>query len=168
MYKASVLTQVLVSGTFRMPCEIRQHARSKSIAARKVTDALLVLPGLVHSLYMNLAHQRWNGNITLAIAAIMKNEGPYLLEWIEYHRSIGFQKFYLYDNDSADNPAGILQPYIASGIVDLIPWPGQARQVDAYNDALNKHAKDCKYLATIDLDEFINFGSTDALTWLDH
>lgn len=73
----------------------------------------------------------------------------------------------MYDNGSTDNPSTVLNPYITAGIVDLIPWPGQARQVDAYNDALNRHAKDCKYLATIDLDELINFGSIDPLEWLD-
>lgn len=150
-----------------MPYEIRQHERSRSVSSRKVTDALLVLPSLFHSIYLNLNRQQWNGKTTLAIAAIIKNEGPYLLEWIEYHRSIGFQKFYLYDNESTDNPRKILAPYVKAGIVELTPWPGKARQMDAYNDALNKHARDCKYLAVIDLDEFINFGSTSVSQWLD-
>lgn len=151
-----------------MPREIRQHGNSKDATTRKVLDILGVLPGIFHSLYLNLNHQQWNGKVELAIAAIIKNESPYLLEWIEYHRSIGFQKFYLYDNDSKDNPATLLAPYVQEGIVDLIPWPGRVRQIDAYNDALNKHASDCKFLATIDLDEFINFGNLSPSEWLNH
>ena len=35
---------------------------------------------------------------TLAIAAIMKNEGLYLKEWLDFHILVGVDKFYLYDN----------------------------------------------------------------------
>ncbi len=38
-----------------------------------------------------------------AIAAIVKNEGRYLREWIEFHRLVGCTKFYIYDNNSTDN-----------------------------------------------------------------
>ena len=126
----------------------------------------MVLPGLFHSLYLNFRHAAWDGSISLAIVAILKNEGPYVLEWVEYHRSIGFQKFFLYNNDSTDNVKELLAPYIQAGIVELIPWSGQTRQMDAYNDALNKHIRDCKYIATIDLDEFITFGNQGTLAWL--
>ena len=39
----------------------------------------------------------------IAIVSISKNEGPYLLEWIEFHRIVGVTKFFFYDNDSDDN-----------------------------------------------------------------
>lgn len=92
---------------------------------------------------------------SVAIVAIMKNEGPYLQEWIEYHKLIGVEKFYLYNNDSSDNTVEILQPYIKSGLVDLIDFPGDARQVPAYDDCLARHKMDCRWLSVIDLDEFI-------------
>ena len=84
----------------------------------------MVLPGPFHSLYLNFRHAAWDGSINLAIVAILKNESPYVLEWVEYHRSIGFQKFFLYNNDSTDNVKELLAPYVQAGIVKLIPWPG--------------------------------------------
>lgn len=39
----------------------------------------------------------------LSICAIMKDEGPYLVEWLEFHKLVGVEKFYLYDNSSNDN-----------------------------------------------------------------
>ena len=51
-------------------------------------------------------------NHTLSIAAIMKNEKPYLKEWLEYHQLIGVEHFYLCDNDSNDGTEEYLQPYI--------------------------------------------------------
>ena len=92
---------------------------------------------------------------TLSITAIMKNEGAYLKEWLDYHILVGVEKFYLYDNESSDNTTEILKPYIERGIVDYIYWPGKSQQQPAYTDSLNKHANETKYMAIIDLDEFL-------------
>ncbi len=91
----------------------------------------------------------------LSIAAIMKNEGPYLKEWLDFHILVGVEKFYLYDNGSTDNTTDILKPYIERGIVDYTPFPGRAQQRPAYYDAIRKHADDTRWLALIDLDEFL-------------
>ena len=91
----------------------------------------------------------------LSIVAILKNEASYIKEWIEYHRLVGVSKFYLYDNDSTDNVYEILKPYIDKGIVVYIKFPGSAQQHNAYNDAINKYKYETKWLAIIDLDEFI-------------
>ena len=92
---------------------------------------------------------------TLSVVAIMKDEGPYLQEWIEYHRIIGVDKFYLYNNGSTDDTAKILKPYVRAGVVELIDWPGEAQQLNAYADWLEKYKYDTKWAAIIDLDEYI-------------
>lgn len=102
--------------------------------------------------------------IEYAIVAIIKNEASYIEEWIEYHKKIGIQKFYIYDNESEDNVKAILDCYIKSGVVDYTYWPGRKQQCFAYNDAVEKHKNICKYMAIIDLDEFIlpiNTGKID-------
>lgn len=91
----------------------------------------------------------------LAVAAIMKDEGPYLAEWIEYHKLVGVDAFFIYDNESSDNTAEILAPYIARGDVVHIPWPGLRQQFNAYNDALRRFRMATRWLAYIDADEFI-------------
>lgn len=91
----------------------------------------------------------------LAIGAIMKNEGPYLKEWLDFHILVGVTKFYLYDNESTDETKEILKPYIKSGIVEYNYWPGKAMQMAAYFDILDKHTYDTRWLALIDLDEFL-------------
>ncbi|MFN4129742.1 MAG: glycosyltransferase family 2 protein, partial [Paracoccaceae bacterium] len=37
-----------------------------------------------------------------AIVTTMKNEGPFILEWIAYHRAIGVDDFLIYTNDCTD------------------------------------------------------------------
>jgi len=91
----------------------------------------------------------------LAICAIAKNEGAYFQEWIEWHKKMGVEKFYIYDNESTDNTKEILEPYIKSGLVDYTFFPGQEQQIPAYDDCLEKHRLNASWLAIIDLDEFI-------------
>jgi hypothetical protein len=91
----------------------------------------------------------------LAVCAIAKNEGPYFEEWIEWHRAHGVEKFYIYDNESNDDTAAVLAPYIASGLVDYTFWPGKQQQLAVYDDCLERHRLDVRWLAFIDLDEFI-------------
>lgn len=91
----------------------------------------------------------------LAVVAIMKNEGPYLREWIEFHKMMGVDKFFLYDNESTDDTKKILKPYIKSGLVEYTFFPGQKMQLPAYYDCLNKHKMDTKWLAVFDLDEYL-------------
>jgi hypothetical protein len=93
----------------------------------------------------------------LAIAAIMKNEGPYLREWIEYHKLVGVEKFYLYDNESTDNTKEVLAPYIQNGTVEYTYFHGKGflTQTKAYANAVRRFKNKVKWLAVIDLDEFI-------------
>jgi len=91
----------------------------------------------------------------IAIGTIMKDEGPYLKEWLDFHILVGIKKFFLYDNESSDNTKKILKPYIKKGIVEYNYIPGAQQQYAAYVDILNKHSFDTKYIAFIDLDEFL-------------
>lgn len=91
----------------------------------------------------------------LAVCAIAKDEGVYLKEWIEWHIKMGVEKFYIYDNGSKDDTLNVLKPYIDSGIVDYKYFPGQKMQIKAYDLCIDNHRLDTRWLAFIDIDEFI-------------
>lgn len=100
----------------------------------------------------------------IAAAMVFQNEGPYLKEWIEYHKLIGIKHFYLYNNLSQDNYLEILQPYIEEGVVELFDFPEKVfnqsgnvfpTQVIVYNHALRIAERNNRWLAIIDSDEFI-------------
>ena len=45
--------------------------------------------------------------LRLAIGAIFKNEGPYILEWIAFHRAVGVDRFFIADNASDETIGAI-------------------------------------------------------------
>jgi glycosyl transferase family 2 len=88
--------------------------------------------------------------------AMMKNEAPYLLEWIAYHRVLGFESFLIYDNYSNDASARILAPLARAGIVDVMQWRDRVRkQRKAYNNARRRLTGVVEWCLYIDLDEFL-------------
>lgn len=91
----------------------------------------------------------------LAIVAILKNEAPYLREWLDYHLLAGVDHFYLYDNDSTDDYDGIIAPYVAAGLVTSKKFSGGSAQFAAYADAVLNYRFQSRRMAFIDLDEFI-------------
>src|SRR5687768_12283024 len=118
--------------------------------------------GLFLVLFTMVASSVFAFKYNLSICAIFQNEGPYLKEWIEYHKLLGVEHFYLYNNFSEDNFKEILEPYIKKGEVELTEWNFTSSnqvewtkvQCDAYNHAIKKAKNKSKWLALIDLDEF--------------
>ena len=49
-----------------------------------------------------------------------KDAAPFLPEWIEFHQMVGFEHFYLYNNNSTDDYRGALAPYCEEGSVTLM------------------------------------------------
>jgi hypothetical protein len=123
----------------------------------------------------NSARARGHQPAYLSIGAIYRNEGPYMREWIEFHRLVGVERFFLYDNGSTDEHLEVLQPYIEDGSVTLHDWPvfptqqmerydmskmvnvagHLCPQMKAYDHCLNEHGAESRWIAFIDLDEFL-------------
>lgn len=91
----------------------------------------------------------------LAIGAVVKNEAPYIDEWITFHVLHGVDHFYLYDNASTDETRSILQLYEAAGVVTWEPLNIRPVQFKAYNKCLKDYGKDNEWIAFLDCDEFL-------------
>lgn len=92
-------------------------------------------------------------NVTLC--AIFKNEAPYLKEWILYHKLIGIDHIYLYNNLSEDNYLNILQEFIDNQFVTLTEWPIPQGQVSSYKHWYDNYRQETKWNCFLDIDEFI-------------
>jgi hypothetical protein len=91
----------------------------------------------------------------LSICAIYRDEAPYLREWVEFHRLVGAERFFLYDNGSRDDHRSVLAPYVEQGTVVLHDWPVFPGQLQAYDHALRQHGAGSRWIAFLDLDEFL-------------
>jgi len=99
----------------------------------------------------------------LSICTVFQNEARFLKEWIEYHRAVGVEHFYLFNHLSEDDYYSVLEPYIDAGIVELTQWPiliesqqhWKETQTKAIQTAIDKSKYITKWLAIIDSDEFI-------------
>ena len=91
----------------------------------------------------------------LSICAIFRDEGPYLREWVEFHRLVGVERFFLYDNRSTDDYRLQLEPRIADGTVQVTDWPQYPGQHAAYEHCLREHRDESRWIAFVDIDEFL-------------
>lgn len=91
----------------------------------------------------------------LAVVTVFKDEARYLEEWLNYHLAAGVEHFYLYDDGSTDNPREVLEPYIEAELVDYFPVTGENMTIPVYNDAVRRFKFAARYMAFLDVDEFI-------------
>lgn len=99
----------------------------------------------------------------VSVCAIFKNEAPYLREWLEFNHLVGVEHFYMYNNNSEDDFRTVLEPYIDRGLVTLVEWPHNQKQMEAYMDCINRYSSETKWLGFIDIDEFIVPKRTDSI-----
>lgn len=97
------------------------------------------------------------GNI---IVGCMKNEAPYIIEWVAYHRAIGVDNFLIYTNDCSDGTTEILDRLQDMGVLqhrNNDKWKGNSPQQHALNQALKEPLiKKADWIIHIDVDEFMN------------
>ncbi len=91
----------------------------------------------------------------LGIAAIYRWEAPNLREWVAFHRLVGVERFFLYDNASDDEHLEALAPFIEDGSVTVHDWPVFPGQGSAYDHALAAHGDEVRWMAFLDVDEFL-------------
>lgn len=94
----------------------------------------------------------------LSVVCAIKNEAPYLDEWLAFCVSEGVEHVLLYDNGSTDDSREVLRPWIESGLVELVDWPlhwKSGSQTKAFVDALQRLRGRTRWAAFIDVDEFL-------------
>jgi hypothetical protein len=91
----------------------------------------------------------------LALCAIFREEAPFLEEWLRFQHGVGVTQFHLYNNGSTDDFRAVLDPWIARGLVTLVHWPMPVGQLPAYRDCLRRHWRHARWIAFIDIDEFL-------------
>lgn len=94
------------------------------------------------------------------IVATMKDEAPYILEWVAYHKCIGFDRFIIYSNDSTDGTTEILDALSAANEIEHIHHV--VKDTDVIDKLIPKRVNELApfdnddWIIWIDADEFLN------------
>jgi hypothetical protein len=96
------------------------------------------------------------------IVTTMKNEGPFILEWLAYHRAIGVEDFLVYTNDCTDGTDTMLDMLQDKGFLQhrVNPWVpgGELKPQHAALQASEAEPimQNAGWAICMDVDEFID------------
>lgn len=97
---------------------------------------------------------------TSGVVACMKDEGPFVLEWVAYHRVLGFDRIFVITNDCSDGTDAILDRLQELGHVTHIVnpmHPGLGPQASGMKELFSRgDVQALDWLLHIDADEFLN------------
>jgi hypothetical protein len=100
--------------------------------------------------------------MAVAVVVMVRDEKPFLDEWLAYHRLLGIDHFFVYDDEPDLSMDGFLKPH--SQYVTVTPWfechshlPGRNKQTKAYTHALYHGLEDFEWVVYLDVDEFLLF-----------
>ncbi|WP_380056638.1 glycosyltransferase family 2 protein [Falsihalocynthiibacter sp. SS001] len=104
--------------------------------------------------------KRSNTNTT-AIVTTMKNEGPFILEWVAFHKSIGVDDILVYTNDCDDGTDDLLNLLQERGIVQRRDNPFRETDLKPQHAALQAAENEpviqnADWVVCMDVDEFIS------------
>ena len=108
---------------------------------------------------------RHDGKIThkrrVCAVTCMKDEGPFILEWIAYHQMVGITDFLIFSNDCSDGTTEILDRLDAMGHVRHLPNPSMGLGTRHQPTALqysryHREVTEADWSISMDVDEFIN------------
>lgn len=94
----------------------------------------------------------------VALCCIGRMENRYAVEYVEYYKTIGFDKIFIYDNNFNDEEyfEDVLKSYIDDGFIEITNYRDkEVCQLEAYQDCYNKHNKEYDWIAFFDFDEFL-------------
>ena len=108
---------------------------------------------------------------TYTVVSTMKNEGPYIIDWVAHYKALGFDHILVCTNDCTDTTVEILRRLQELGLVtqhDTI-----VRRAGIHRSALRQASRrydivmDAKWVFVCDVDEYLNVhlgdGSVQAL-----
>ncbi|XP_020115094.1 LOW QUALITY PROTEIN: glycosyltransferase family 92 protein Os08g0121900-like [Ananas comosus] len=94
----------------------------------------------------------------ICACTMVYNAAKFLGEWVAYHAAIGVERFFLYDNASDDDEeeaAAIRRLSSAGHRVSSRYWPWPKTQEAAFSHCAAAHRDACRWMAFVDVDEFV-------------
>ena len=100
------------------------------------------------------------GEHRFSLVACARWEEQAILEWLDYHKSVGFDHVYLWSND--DEPETLrraVAPHLSGEkpFVTYNHWAERGKQGQIYEHFLTKYSNETEWFCFLDIDEFLVF-----------
>ncbi|MFN6924047.1 MAG: glycosyltransferase family 2 protein [Tabrizicola sp.] len=109
------------------------------------------------------AYRTWPiRNPRVLVTTCMKDEGPFILEWLAWHRAVGVTDFVVFTNDCSDGTDLILDHLAARGELLHLPNPATAIGSPAFQPIALAYThllpvfREADFVISMDVDEFLN------------
>ncbi len=98
--------------------------------------------------------------MAIHLISSVKDEGPFLLEWIAHHKVVGFDRIMIAYNDCTDGSDELLQKLAEHGEIEIfenIVDEGQKPQLSSYQKLYpSEFVQSANAISILDADEFLN------------
>lgn len=99
------------------------------------------------------------------VVSTMKNEGPFVLEWVAHYKTLGFDHIVVCTNDCEDTTTDLLQALARRGLAaqrNTRVWPRAGIHRSALKQARrNPQVREADWVFICDADEFLNIKTGD-------
>ena len=144
------------------PSSVRRFERRSDIPAviraPSSSSGKLISPDLTE-----LTDKSWDPkSAQFFVSTCMKDEGPFIIEWLAWHKSIGIQNFVIFTNDCTDGTDLLLDRLQEMGELRHLPNPALITGNPAFQPyalaytPLLPEFRRADFYISMDVDEFIN------------
>lgn len=106
-------------------------------------------------------------NPRILLTTCTKDEGPFILEWLAWHKAVGVTDFVIFTNDCTDGSNALLDRLDILGHVTHLPNPACFTSGTEYQQTALKYVQSMPifssvgFVLSMDVDEFINVHVSD-------
>jgi FkbM family methyltransferase len=120
------------------------------------------------ALFTRQADRTWPpAHPKILLSTCMKDEGPFVLEWLAWHKAIGVTDIVVFSNDCTDGTDRLLDRLDAMGEITHLPNPATATGSSYFQPAALAFVqampafRRADFFLSIDVDEFVNVRTGD-------
>ena len=111
------------------------------------TDDMNFFPSTAY-LHTSLMSRPTGPKYSFCAMTQVRDAAKFVPEWVSYHRRIGIDHFYIFDNNSTE-------AYVQDPDIEYISFPWRKSQAQALTYGVQMTRSRCLWLAVLDVDEFI-------------
>ncbi|CAK9180463.1 unnamed protein product [Ilex paraguariensis] len=144
----------------RTPLSILNSPQRVSNDSIKVSVRVIrrgILPSIARPEHRMDPHLPARKQHEMCICTMLRNQARFLREWVMYHARIGVQRWFIYDNNSDDGIADVVESLVAGNFnISRHVWPWIKTQEAGFAHCALRARDSCEWVGFIDVDEFFH------------